>query len=110
MAHAALRKQLTIAWEGRDPDLPLRSSYELLVLASIIERETALAAERPLIAGVFVRRLQRGMLLQTDPSVIYGLGTQLRWQSHPAPPRNGYAMEYLYTARSAAHPDRSGRC
>jgi UPF0755 protein len=76
IAHAALQKQLTMAWEGRDPDLPLRSSYELLVLASIIERETALAAERPLIAGVFVRRLRKGMLLQTDPSVIYGVGSQ----------------------------------
>jgi UPF0755 protein len=76
MAHAALQKQLKTTWEGRDPDLPLRSSYELLILASIIERETALAAERPLIAGVFMRRLRKGMLLQTDPSVIYGLGAQ----------------------------------
>lgn len=76
MAHAALQKELMTAWEGRDPDLPLRSSYELLILASIIERETALAAERPLIAGVFMRRLRKGMLLQTDPSVIYGLGAQ----------------------------------
>lgn len=76
MAHAALQKELMTVWEGRDPDLPLRSSYELLILASIIERETALAAERPLISGVFIRRLRKGMLLQTDPSVIYGLGAQ----------------------------------
>jgi UPF0755 protein len=76
MAHAAMQEALTTAWEGRDSDLPLRSSHELLVLASIIERETALAAERPLIAGVFIRRLRKGMLLQTDPSVIYGLGAQ----------------------------------
>ncbi|MEZ5561768.1 MAG: endolytic transglycosylase MltG [Gammaproteobacteria bacterium] len=75
-AHAAMQKALATAWEGRDPDLPLQSPYELLVLASIIERETALAAERPLIAGVFMRRLRKGMLLQTDPSVIYGLGAQ----------------------------------
>lgn len=76
MSHAALQKALTAAWDGRDPDLPLRSSHELLVLASIIERETALATERPLIAGVFIRRLQKGMLLQTDPTVIYGLGAE----------------------------------
>ena len=76
MAHAAMQDALSTAWEGREPGLPLRSSQELLVLASIIERETALAAERPLIAGVFMRRLEKGMLLQTDPSVIYGLGAQ----------------------------------
>jgi UPF0755 protein len=75
MAHAGLQKALAAAWEGRDPELPLKSPQELLVLASIIERETALAVERPLIAGVFVRRLKEGMLLQTDPSVIYGVGT-----------------------------------
>jgi UPF0755 protein len=74
-AHAALIERLDQAWESRQPDLPLASPYELLVLASIIERETALASERPLIAGVFVRRLRLGMRLQTDPTVIYGLGS-----------------------------------
>ncbi len=62
------------AWETRDPALPLKSVDEALVLASIIERETEQAAERPLVAGVLVRRLQKGMLLQVDPTVIYGLG------------------------------------
>ncbi len=76
MSHKAMQEQLREAWQGRDPDLPLQSAYELLVLASIVERETALAAERPQIAGVFVRRLRKGMLLQTDPSVIYGVGAQ----------------------------------
>jgi UPF0755 protein len=61
-------------WQGRDRSLPLDSPYELLTLASLIERETRLAAERERVAGVFVRRLQRGMRLQTDPTVAYGLG------------------------------------
>jgi UPF0755 protein len=66
--------RLSNAWENRDPDLPLASPYELPILASIIERETAVDSERRQVAGVFVRRLQKGMRLQTDPTVIYGLG------------------------------------
>jgi len=73
-AHAALYERLNQAWATRSPDLPLANAYELLILASIVERETALASERPMIAGVFVRRLNKGMRLQTDPTVIYGLG------------------------------------
>ncbi|MBL8202450.1 MAG: endolytic transglycosylase MltG [Chromatiales bacterium] len=75
-AHGALLERLGRAWDARQPDLPLASPYELLTLASIVERETALASERPLIAGVFIRRLQKGMRLQTDPTVIYGLGSR----------------------------------
>lgn len=73
-AHAAMVKTLAALWPGRDPQLPLATPYEALILASIVERETGLADERARIAGVFVRRLEKHMLLQTDPSVIYGMG------------------------------------
>ena len=73
-AHEALQGILDDAWAGRDEDIELDSPYEALILASIIEKETALESERPLISGVFNERLKRGMRLQTDPTVIYGLG------------------------------------
>lgn len=76
LAHAAMVRALDAAWAERREDLPLRSPYEVLVLASIIEKETGLAEERGEIGGVFMRRLQRGMRLQTDPTVIYGLGPE----------------------------------
>jgi UPF0755 protein len=73
-AAAAMDRRLAEEWAGREPDLPYLSPEEALVMASIVEKETGLASERPAIAGVFVRRLRLGIRLQTDPTVIYGLG------------------------------------
>lgn len=75
-AHKALERALADEWAGRAAGLPYRSPDEALVMASIVERETGMVDERGAIAGVFVRRLQQGMRLQTDPSVIYGLGAR----------------------------------
>ncbi|NMQ18650.1 endolytic transglycosylase MltG [Candidatus Competibacter phosphatis] len=73
-ALTAMEQRLARAWSQRAADLPLDDPYQALILASIVEKETGLTAERPAIAGVFARRLRAGMLLQTDPTVIYGLG------------------------------------
>ena len=73
-AHRRLQNVLKQAWENRAADVQVKSAYQLLTLASIIEKETGVADERPLIAGVFNNRLKVGMKLQTDPTVIYGMG------------------------------------
>ena len=75
-AHRLMRERLDAAWERRAPDTPLKDSYSALILASIVEKETARAVDRPLIASVFVNRLRLGMPLQSDPTVIYGLGAK----------------------------------
>ncbi len=74
LAYRKLAETLDSAWQTRAAALPLANAYEALTLASIIEKETGLPSERPRIAGVFVTRLRRNMRLQTDPTVIYGLG------------------------------------
>ncbi len=119
-AHADMLEALEQEWADRAEGLPYESPYEALIMASIIERETGLPEERETIAGVFVRRLQKGMLLQTDPTVIYGLGEgfdgnlrrrDLRDEAnpyntyrHPGLPPTPIALPGRAAIRAALHP------
>jgi UPF0755 protein len=122
-AQARMRDELASAWAARAADLPLASPDEALVLASIVEKETALAAERPRIAGVFTTRLRKGMRLQTDPTVIYGLGARFDGNLRRADlerdgPYNTYtraglpptpiALPGAEALRAAVNPDERG--
>jgi UPF0755 protein len=69
-----MEKTLALVWQQRLPDTPLKTPDQALILASIVEKETGRAGDRPMIAGVFANRLRMGMMLQTDPTVIYGMG------------------------------------
>ncbi|QDF75691.1 MULTISPECIES: endolytic transglycosylase MltG [Shewanella] len=73
-SYQKMQQELDKAWQQRDKSIPLKSPYELLIMASIIEKETGKASERPWISAVFTNRLRKGMRLQTDPTVIYGMG------------------------------------
>jgi UPF0755 protein len=81
-AHAAMKRRLAEAWAARDPGIALQTPYEALTMASIVEKETGQGAERPVIASVFENRIRRGMRLQTDPTVIYGLGERYDGNVH----------------------------
>lgn len=119
-AHTKQAILLDQLWEDRAPDLPYQVPYEALIMASIVEKETAIDAEREQIAGVFIRRLKKNMRLQTDPTVIYGMGSRyqgnLRKKDLQNPtPYNTYVIKglpptpiALAGARSlyaALHPD-----
>ncbi len=103
LAYRKMAEALASAWSKRAADLPLADSYQALTLASIVEKETGLASERPRIAGVFVTRLKRNMRLQTDPTVIYGIGAFLRRQHPRTRPAPRHAVQHVHTRGTAAH-------
>jgi UPF0755 protein len=123
LAYNAMQHVLEDAWQHRSEGLPLQTAYEALTLASIVEKETGLPAERPRIAGVFVTRLRKGMRLQTDPTVIYGLGANYDGSIHTRDlttdtPYNTYtraglpptpiALPGRESVQAAVHPQESG--
>ncbi len=99
-SHMKMLSVLNTEWEKREKGLPLENAYQALILASIVEKETGAAEEREKIAGVFTRRLETGMLLQTDPTVIYGMGDEykgnIRYKDLRKPtPYNTYVIKGL---------------
>ncbi len=121
-ANQKMKGYLDEEWKGRDKNLPYKSAYEMLIMASIIEKETGVGSERTLVASVFTNRLKQKMRLQTDPSVIYGLGDKYRgtiyrsdlnnytdyntYQIDGLPP-TPIAMPGSASIKAAAHPDKT---
>jgi UPF0755 protein len=100
LAYDSMQRALAAAWQTRSADLPLATPYEALILASMVEKEAALESERAIIAGVFVNRLRKGMRLQSDPTVVYGLGEHYDGTIHTRDllrdnPYNTYTREGL---------------
>jgi peptidoglycan lytic transglycosylase G len=121
-AFKAMQEKLNIAWEQRANGLPFKNPYEVLIAASLVEKEAYLAAERPIIAGVLVNRLRRNMLLQFDPTVIYGLGprydgvihkddllqdTPYNSYLHKGLPPTPIAMPSFDAIKAVTHPDQN---
>ncbi len=121
-AYHKMQSILLQEWQNKAADLPFKTPYEALTLASIVEKETAVPAEHPVIAGVFIRRLKKGMPLQTDPTVIYGMGDHFQGNIRhhdlvePTPyntytmkglPPTPIALPGLASIRAALHPDQS---
>ena len=122
LAHAALKRELAAAWADRDPGVPLKSAEELLIVASIVEKETANPAELGKVAGLYLHRLGIGMRLQADPTVIYGLGERYDGDLHTVDlrtdgPYNTYtraglpptpiALPGAAAIRATAHPEKT---
>jgi UPF0755 protein len=100
MAYAEMQSVLDQEWQSKEANLPYKSPYEALIMASIVEKETGAKHERPMIAGVFTSRLEKGMLLQTDPTVIYGMGDKYKGNIRAkdlttATPYNTYVIQGL---------------
>lgn len=123
-AYRSMQRRLAFEWENRDPSVPYEQPYQALIMASIVEKETGLASDRPFIASVFTNRLRRGMLLQTDPTVIYGLGndfdgnlrkrdlvadTEYNTYTRPGLPPTPIAMPGQASLHLVLHPPESDK-
>ncbi len=106
-AYNLMQQRLSEAWNTRAQNLPYKTPYDALIMASIVEKETGRAADRPLVAAVFANRLRIGMPLQTDPSVIYGLGSAYGGRLQEERSANRHSVQYLHAHGPSARSDRA---